>query len=149
MSEENANVVRDFYEVLNERLAAYWSDPEQPLKELPGLQEVFDRLDPEVEWAWPLSPETFRGRERVLQAVSDWLDTVSDWRVEIKELIEGSRDRVLLIGHVVARGKGSGTPVNQPIFTAVTVRNGKVARIEDHTERAKAVEAAGLRSSEE
>jgi ketosteroid isomerase-like protein len=81
--------------------------------------------------------------------VSDWLDTVSDWRVEIKELIEGSRDRVLLIGHVVARGKGSGTPVNQPIFTAVTVRNGKVARIEDHTERAKAVEAAGLRSSEE
>ena len=105
---------------------------------------MFDHLDPEAEWAWLFSPETFRGREQLLQAVADWMETVSEWRVEIEELINGSPDRVLLIGRVVARGKGSGAPIHQPIFTAVTVRNGKVARIEDHTERAKAVEAAGL-----
>jgi hypothetical protein len=63
---------------------------------------------------WVFSPETFRGREQLLQAVADWLETVSDWRVEVEELIDGSRDRVLMIGRVVARGKGSGTPVHRP-----------------------------------
>ena len=51
----------------------------------------------------------------------------------------------VMIGRVVARGKGSGTPVREPIFVAVTVRNGKVVRLEDHSERAKALKAVGLR----
>lgn len=105
---------------------------------------MFDHLDPEAEWDWLFSPETFRGREQLLLAVADYLETVDDWRVEIEELIDAGRDRVLAIGRVVARGKGSGAPVLQPIFSAFTLRNGKVARFEDHTERAKAVEAAGL-----
>jgi ketosteroid isomerase-like protein len=105
---------------------------------------VFARLDPEAEWDWPLSPETFRGREQLLQAVADWLETVSHWRIDVEDLIEGSQGRVLLVARVVARGKGSGAPIHQPIFTAVTVRNGKIARIDDHTEKAKGVEAAGL-----
>ena len=145
MSQENVEVVRRFYEVLNEWLMSYWSDPEQPLDQSPELEKVFDHLDPDAEWDWVFSPETFRGREQLMHAVADWLETVSDWRVEVEELIEGSRDRVLLIGRVVARGKGSGTPVDQPIFVAVTVRNGKVARLEERTERAEALEAVGLR----
>ncbi len=144
MSQENVEVVRGYYESLNRWLASYWSDPVVPIEQSPELEEVFDHLDPEAEWDWLFSPETFRGREQLLQAVADWLETVGDWRVEVEELIDGSRNRVLLIGRVVARGKGSGAPVLQPIFVAVTVRNGKVARIEDHTERARALEAAGL-----
>ena len=144
MSQENVDVVRRFYVALNEWLTSYWSDPEQPLHEFPGLDRVFEHLDPEAEWDWVFSPETFRGRERLLQAVADWLETVTDWRVEVEELIDGSRDRVLMIGRVVALGKGSGTPVHQPIFVVVTVRNGKVARLEDQMERATALEAAGL-----
>ncbi len=144
MSQRNVEVVRGYFEAFNKWLVSYWSDPGQPLEQSPELEEVFDHLDPEAEWDWPLTPETFRGREQLLQAVADWLETVSDWRVEIEELIDGGRDRVLLIGRVLARGRGSGAPIHQPIFTAVTVRNGKVARIDDHTERAKAVEAAGL-----
>jgi ketosteroid isomerase-like protein len=62
----------------------------------------------------------------------------------MEELIDGTGDRVLAMARVVARGKGSGAPVLQPIFSAFTVRNGKVARIEDHTERADALEAAGV-----
>jgi ketosteroid isomerase-like protein len=145
MSEKNVKVVWSYFEALNEWLTSYWSDPEQPLKQSVGLEEVFDHLDPEAEWDWPLSPETFRGREQLLQAVADWMEAVSDWRVDIEELIDGSRDRVLLIGRVLARGKGSGVPIVQPIFTAVTVRDGKVVRIEDHTDRARALAAAGLR----
>jgi len=142
--DENVEVVRDYFEVFNRCFASYGSHPERPLEETPGLEDVFDRLDVEAEWDWPLGPETFRGREQLLQAAADWLETVNDWQIEIEDLIEGSRDRVLLVGRVVARGKGSGAPVRQPLFSAVTVRGGKIARIEDHTEKAKAVEAAGL-----
>ena len=128
-------VVRGYFEVFNKWLASYWSDPERALEESPGLDAVFARLDPEAEWDWPLSPETFRGREQLLQAVADWLETVSHWRIDVEDLIEGSQGRVLLVGRVVARGKGSGAPIHQPIFTAVTVRNGKIALIDDQLRR--------------
>jgi ketosteroid isomerase-like protein len=108
------------------------------------MDAVFARLDSEAEWDWPLSPKTFRGREQLLQAVADWLETVSHWRIEVEDLVEGSQGRVLLVGRVVARDRGSGAPIHQPIFTAATVRSGKIARIDDHTEKAKALEAAGL-----
>ena len=144
MSEENVELVRGFYESLNGWLASYWSDPVMPIAQSPELEDLFDHLDPEAEWDWLFSPETFRGREQLLQAAADFLETVGDWRVEIERLIEGGENRVLVIGRVVARGKGSGAPALQPFFSAVTVRNGKVARFEDHTERAKALEAAGL-----
>ncbi len=137
-------IVRRFYESLNRWLASYWSDPVMPIERSPELEEMFDHLDPEAEWDWLFSPETFRGREQLLQAAADYLETVGDWRVEPEEVIDGTQDRVLVMARVVARGKGSGAPVLQPTFSAVTVRNGKVARIEDHTERAIAAEAAGL-----
>lgn len=144
MSADNVETVRGYYESLNRWLASYWSQPVAPIEQSRELEEVFGHLDPEAEWDWLFSPETFRGREQLLRAVADWLETVGDWRIEIEELIDGSQNRVLLIGRVVARGKSSGAPILQPIFVAVTVRNGKGARIEDHTERANALEAAGL-----
>jgi ketosteroid isomerase-like protein len=144
MSEENVEAVRGFYESLDRWLASYWSDPQMPIEQSPELDAMFDHLDPEAEWDWLFSPETFRGRNQLVQALADYLDTVGDWRVEMEDLIDGTGDRGLAMARVVARGKGSDAPVLQPIFSVFAVRKGKVARIEDHTERAQAIEAAGL-----
>ena len=144
MSQENVEVVRGHYEALNDWLEAYWADPGQPLEESPELDELFGRLDSEVVWDWALSAETFRGRDQLLGAAADWIDTVGQWRIEVEELIDGSGDRVLAILRVVAHGRGSGAPIDQRMFTAITVRDGKVVRMEDHTQRAKGFEAAGL-----
>jgi hypothetical protein len=38
MSQENVELVRRFYEVLNEGLTSYWSDPEQPFDQTPGVE---------------------------------------------------------------------------------------------------------------
>jgi ketosteroid isomerase-like protein len=89
--------------------------------------------------------EDLPGRDQLVQAVADWIQTMDDWRIEVQELIEGRGDRVLAILRVMARGKGSGVRVDQRSFTVITVRNGKMARIEEHAERAKGLEAAGLR----
>jgi ketosteroid isomerase-like protein len=144
MSKENVEIVRRYYEVFSAWLEGYWADP-GPIGNTPGSEEVVNRLHPDVEWDWLLSPQIFRGRDQVLRAVADWIETMDDWRVELQELIDGRGDRVLAIVRVMARGKGSGVPVDQRSFTAITLRDGKIIRIEEHTERAKGLEAAGLR----
>jgi ketosteroid isomerase-like protein len=144
MSEENFAAVRGFYRAFDKWLASLESDPAEGIEQSAELEEMFDHLDPDAEWAWPLSTDTFRGREQLLQAVADWYEAVSAWSVEIVELLDCGDDRVLMDARVVARGKGSGTPFTQHVFSVITVRDGKIARFEDHTERASALEAAGL-----
>src|SRR3954452_9945405 len=145
MSEENLEVLRSFYAAMEKWLGSMGSHPGEQLEQSPELEEVFDHLDPDVEWDWALTPETFRGRDRLLQAVADWLQTVTDWRVEPADLIDVSRNRVLVTVRVTAQGKGSGAPAIQSVFSVNTVRDGKITRIEDYTDKNEALEAAGLR----
>jgi ketosteroid isomerase-like protein len=144
MSKENVDVAREWYEVFNRWLQSYWANPERPLGETPGTDGVFDRMDPEVEWDWLFTPETFQGRDQLLRAAADWIETVDAWQVEVEEVINGTGGRVVVIVRVVARGRGSGAPVHQRVFSAITIRDGKIARIHDHTERATALKAVGL-----
>jgi hypothetical protein len=144
MSRDNVEVVRRFYAAVNTWLDSYWADPDRSLDETPGVDDVFDRMEPEAEWDWLFSPDVFQGRDELLRAAGDWIETVSEWRIEVEELIDGTEDRVLVIVRVIARGRGSGAPVAQPGFAAVTVRDGKVACIKDNTHPAEGFEAAGL-----
>jgi ketosteroid isomerase-like protein len=144
MSEENIETVRRFYQAFDRWIASLMSDPADGIEQSAELEEMFDHLDPDAEWDWPLSTDTFKGREQLLKAVAEWFETVSSWRLEIVELIDCGGSRVLTDQRVVARGKGSGVPFVQHIFSVVTVRNGKVARFEDHTEKTSALKAVGL-----
>jgi ketosteroid isomerase-like protein len=144
MSQENVEVARDWYEVLNRWLESYWASPGRPLGETPGTDGVFDRMCQDAEWDWLFSPETFRGREQLLRAAADWIETVDGWQIEVEDVIDGTGDRVVVTVRVVARGRGSGVPVYQRVFSVITVRDGKIALIHDYTDRAKALEAAGL-----
>ena len=146
MSQEDVEVAREWYEVVNRWLESYWANPGRPLGETPGTDGVFDRMCQDAEWDWLFSPETFRGREQLLRAAADFIDTVGEWRIEVEELIDGDWNRVLAILRVLARGRGSGVPVYQRVFSVITVRDGRIERIHDYTDRAKALEAAGLRA---
>jgi ketosteroid isomerase-like protein len=141
MSRENVEIVRGYYEVLSRWLDTYWANP-VPLDETPD--EVIEPLDPDVEWDWAFEPRTFRGREQLFGAVADWIEAIDDWRVEVEELIDAGNDHVFATISVSGRGKGSGAQIEQRIFTALTIRNGKITRIDDYTDRAEALEAAGL-----
>ena len=100
----------------------------------------------DAEWDWLFSPETFRGRDQLLRAAADWIETVDGWQIEVEDVIDGTRGRVVVIVRVVARGRGSGVPVYQRVFSVITVRDGKIARIHDYTERAKPSKPPGSRS---
>jgi ketosteroid isomerase-like protein len=147
MAEERSTTefVRDFYDAVNAWLVAYWADPTQDLTRAPGVEEVFDYLTQDAEWNWVFTADTLVGREQWLGAAKDFAETVSDWRLEPDEIVEAGDNRILVRLHVVAQGTGSGTPINQQMFSVITLRDGKVARVDDLTDPAEARKQAGLR----
>ena len=107
-------------------------------------------LDPEIEYHAPpqvLAPDldpVMYGREGYIQVWRYWLDAFEDIRFEPEELLDLG-DRVLLTAQLKGRGSGSGVAVSQPMFQLVEFRDGMAVRQEDFNDRAKALEAAGLR----
>ena len=53
-------------------------------------------------------------------------------------------DRVLALGHVKARGRGSGMEIDSPMGWVFTVRHGKLVKAEGFLSRAEAFAAAGI-----
>ena len=144
MSQENVEIVRGYWEVVGRLLDEYWANPEVPPSQWPGVEQGFDLVDPDAEWT-PFGLPAARGREQWLRAVDDALEAVDYWRPEVEEVIDAGKDKVLAVVRVSIRGKGSGISVSQQIFSVVAVREGRIARIIEYTDRADALQAVGLR----
>jgi ketosteroid isomerase-like protein len=106
-----------------------------------------DRLHPDVEWIpimAALEGRVYRGHEGVLR----WLEELSrDWEYfdPLYEEYRDLGDRVLIFGRWRARGRVSGVELeNQPAAWLYEIKDGKVMRMQTFTDRAEALEAAGL-----
>jgi ketosteroid isomerase-like protein len=66
------------------------------------------------------------------------------WRIEVEEIRDAGDDKVFAATRAQARGRGSGAPADQMIYSAVSIRDGRIVRFEDHTERDEALAAVGL-----
>jgi ketosteroid isomerase-like protein len=89
-----------------------------------------------------LEAGTFDRDERVRfqqRAIDEW----DEFRFEPSELIEFG-DRLLSIGRMRFRGLSSGVPVDTEWVAMVTTLDGRVIREQIFTDRAEALEAAGL-----
>jgi ketosteroid isomerase-like protein len=73
-----------------------------------------------------------------------WATAFDDLRVTVEEIIDAG-DRVVLVAHHQGRGRGSGIEVDARFYEVYTLREGKVSRVDEYTEREPALEAAGLR----
>ncbi|HEY8952235.1 MAG TPA: nuclear transport factor 2 family protein [Candidatus Dormibacteraeota bacterium] len=144
MSQENVEIVRRYFEHLDQLLAHYWANP-VPISQYPLLEEAFNAIAPEAEWKPPFMGKPVRGRDAWLALVSGWLEAADDWRIKVEDVSDLGGEHVLCVSQNSIRGKDSGLAVDQRIFTLVTVRKGQIAAISDFTERRDALEAAGLR----
>jgi ketosteroid isomerase-like protein len=81
------------------------------------------------------------GLRRVLEAVPGEFD---DFHVELHELIDAG-DRVFAAATARGRGKQSGVETSVDLWGVWTVREGRAVRWQGYTDRAAALEAAGLR----
>jgi uncharacterized protein len=85
----------------------------------------------------------YRGREGVERFQAD---TRENWE-EIQTLPEEFRDlgdRVLVLGRLKGRGKGSGAPVDAPLTSIYDFRGGRIWRARHYLDRAEGLLAAGL-----
>jgi ketosteroid isomerase-like protein len=116
-----------------------------------GLADVnffWDLLDEDVVWdltgtpVMDLSP-TYEGREAVIAASRHYFGTWSDYQLQARELIDAGT-RVVVVLREQGRGKGSGAPFDRLFAQLWTFRAGRIVRWEVFSDKAAAMEAAGL-----
>jgi ketosteroid isomerase-like protein len=83
------------------------------------------------------------GVDAAIRNRNAWLETWDEHRLDVDEVVEEG-DSVVVCIHILARGKGSGATADVRFYAQIRTREGKVAYIYDHEERAAALEAAGL-----
>jgi ketosteroid isomerase-like protein len=122
-----------------------------------GVVDAFNRRDVDAlfdEFATPdfeyypaivkaLDGGGYRGREGVERFA---LDTSENW-AELQSIAEEFRDlgdRVLVLGRLKARGKGSGVPVDQPFVTILDFRGDRTWRSRVYLDHAEGLRAVGL-----
>jgi ketosteroid isomerase-like protein len=99
---------------------------------------------PRSDWLALDLDEVFYGHDGYRQIWRTMLDAFDDLRLEPEEVLDLG-DRVLLTTDMSGHGTGSGVPVGLQQFSLFKFRDGMAVRQEDFNDRAKALEAAGLR----
>jgi ketosteroid isomerase-like protein len=74
---------------------------------------------------------------------AEWLAGWDSHEAGVDEVIDAG-DRVVVFWWQRRTGRGSGVPVELNSAQVWTVRDGKVTRIDNYTDRAEALEAVGL-----
>jgi uncharacterized protein len=87
----------------------------------------------------------YRGRAGVRSWLEDWGAAWAEWSFEPQEFIDAG-ERVVVVAHVIAKGRGSGVEVDRQDGLLYTVRNGELVRLDYYNSRDQALEAAGLSS---
>jgi ketosteroid isomerase-like protein len=86
---------------------------------------------------------SYRGREGIERVFDATRDTWEDFRLIAHEFRDLG-DRVLVVGRVEGRGRGSGIPVDAPTDTIFDFRDGKVSHVRAYLDHGEALRAAGL-----
>ena len=130
MSEENVEIMRRIYEEINLRLEfpREWFDP-----------------DCVTDWT-EIAPEggLFRGIDATNAAIAAYFGTFENFHVAVEEIVYADEERVVAAIRDGGRIRGSSTEITSPYFHAWTFRDGKVARLSSHTDKAAALKAVGL-----
>jgi ketosteroid isomerase-like protein len=109
-----------------------------------------ETLHPEIVWdsshfeGW-LEASVFRGRDEVRGfLVDEWLASWDRYEARVEEVAEAG-DRVLVLWRQSMVGPGGGVPLVVHTAQLCSVRDARVTRIDNYTDQAEALKAAGLR----
>ncbi len=137
MSQENVEAVRRLF-------AAFPSvDVGNFERRLDEVREIFD---PEVEWvAAPhslLASEEYRGYDGVRRFWTQFLSAWDEYGVQVEELIDAG-DQVVVVMRL--SGRTNELEIDEARSSLLTLRDGRIVRIEPFASKDGALEAAGLR----
>ena len=110
-----------------------------------------ENMDPQIEVRWhdrqtyPDAPQHVRGVPEVISFTEQYRSTWDELALELLEVIEApADDRVVVFVRQSGRGRESGVPIVIHFFELLTIRDGKLRKMEFFRHRADAFEAAGL-----
>jgi ketosteroid isomerase-like protein len=133
MSKENLDLVRRSWDAwsrgdVDEGLSCYSVDAEWDMSTFSG---------------WP-EQQLFRGHEEIREFLERWRGAWDNYEAGVDEFL-GAGDKVCVLCWQRGRGKEAGVQVEMMAYAhLLTVRDGKITRAELHSDRQKALEAAGL-----
>ncbi len=132
MSQENVEIVRQLF--------AAWNKGDRA--------EALELVDPDIvidATRRVFNPTTYEGMEGVQRMLSDLDDVWDRFRADLSMEFIDAGERVVVVGRMRAKGKGSGVEVDRSFAAIWTIRGGRVIRWElGYEDRRAAVEAAGL-----
>jgi ketosteroid isomerase-like protein len=123
MSQENVEVVRRFL--------------------LLEVDEALTYVDPDIVWN-PAEESATQGHDAVRASLVRWKSEWDDYEL-LPEEFEHMGDRVVAAVRLRGRGRGSGIEVDARFYEVYTLREGKILRMDQFTQRSEALEAVGLR----
>jgi ketosteroid isomerase-like protein len=140
MSEENVELTRELLGRLNalDRTNPASLEPEQ------AFGELWQRIDPEAELhgrADVPDARSYRGPEGFRDFLQELSEAFSEVRWEPQEFIDHD-DAVVVVGKVVAIGRGSEVPVEMDETDVVWFRDGKIVCVEGFATREQGLAAA-------
>jgi ketosteroid isomerase-like protein len=134
MSKENVGIVRRVFEAATRK---------------PPDAEALDRLvHPDHRMTsdyGAMGGEEYVGMGGFRQSLMDFDTDWETWQQELDDFLDAGDDAVIVLGHLVARGKSSGAPVEGPWAALVTLREGRMTSTRFFVNKEEALEAAGLR----
>jgi ketosteroid isomerase-like protein len=122
MSQTNVEIVRRFLSVVD-------------------ADEALKYADPGIVWN-PIEELPTQGHDAVRTSVAYWRAEWDDYEV-IPEGFEAIADSVVATVRLRGRGRGSGLEIDARFYDVYTLREGKIVRMDQFTERSEALEAVG------
>jgi ketosteroid isomerase-like protein len=132
MSEENVEIVR--------KAIAYEYDGVGDRAEAEAIFDPQVVMNPIHEG---LDEEPAYGPDAMRDDWKRWASAFEELNVTFEEIIDAG-DQVLVVAHHHGRGRKSGVMVDARYYEVYTLRDGKVSRVDEYSERDEALEAAGL-----
>jgi ketosteroid isomerase-like protein len=88
---------------------------------------------------------TYRGHDGLRRYAEDRLNAWEELRFEPDDFIDAG-ERVVVVGLLTGRGRGSGVPVDQRMAVACEFRGGKIARLHAYADVERALATTGPRN---
>jgi ketosteroid isomerase-like protein len=126
---EDVEVLRSAYDALNRG----------------DTRSALEALDENAEWHEHSSlPEAgaYRGRGAIAAFLEGFLESWQQFRQEAERFVDAG-DRVAILLHSFARGKGSGVEVEMRYAHVWTMRSGRGTRVDTYEDPAEALETVG------
>jgi ketosteroid isomerase-like protein len=131
MSQENVEIVKVLMDAVHRR----------------DIDAFAGVTTPDFEWfpvfAARVEGDVYRGRAGI-EAFLGEVDEIWEEFTPLPEEYRDLGDRVLGLGRLRTRGRGSGAPVDSPWGGIYDLRGGKVVRIRTYLDHDEALHAAGL-----